>query len=45
MLGMTSRRNLVDGKPTSLLDLGYITVGLDDKFVLQHFYVAPALIT
>jgi len=22
MLGMTSRRNMVDGKPTSLLDLG-----------------------
>ena len=23
MAGMTSRRNTVDGKPTSLLDLGY----------------------
>ena len=30
MKGMTSRRNMVDGKPTSLLDLGYITVGLDE---------------
>jgi len=32
MKGMTSRRNMVDGKPTSLLDLGYITVGLDDNW-------------
>lgn len=32
MKGMTSRRNLVDGKPTSLLDLGYSTVGLDDNW-------------
>jgi hypothetical protein len=27
MQGMTSRRNTVDGVPTSLLDLGYNTVG------------------
>ena len=26
MTGMTSRRNTVDGVPTSLLDLGYVTV-------------------
>ena len=32
MLGMTSRRNSVDGVPTSLLDLGYSTVGLDDNW-------------
>ena len=34
MTGMTSRRNTVDGKPTSLLDLGYKTVGLDDNWQL-----------
>jgi hypothetical protein len=32
MLGMTSRRNSVDGVPTSLLDLGYSMVGLDDAW-------------
>jgi alpha-galactosidase len=32
MTGMTSRRNTVDGVPTSLLDLGYTTVGLDDNW-------------
>jgi alpha-galactosidase len=30
MAGMVSRRNSVDGVPTSLLDLGYSMVGLDD---------------
>lgn len=32
MTGMTSRRNSVDGVPTSLLDLGYSMVGLDDAW-------------
>ena len=32
MAGLTSRRNSVDGVPTSLLDLGYSTVGLDDAW-------------
>jgi alpha-galactosidase len=32
MTGMTSRRNTVDGVPTSLLDLGYKTAGLDDAW-------------
>ena len=32
MQGMTSRRNTVDGVPTSLLDLGFRTVGLDDNW-------------
>ena len=27
---MVSRDRLVDGKPTSLLDLGYVNCGLDD---------------
>ena len=38
MQGMTSRRNTVDGKPTSLLDLGYETVGLDDAWQLCGSY-------
>ena len=38
MLGMTSRRNTVDGVPTSLLDLGYNTVGLDDNWQLCASY-------
>lgn len=32
MTGMTSRHNAVDGVPTSLLELGYSTVGLDDAW-------------
>ena len=28
--GLTRRRHSVDGKPTSLLDLGYASIGLDD---------------
>ena len=32
MDGMASRRRLVDGKPTSLCDLGYCDVGLDDNW-------------
>ena len=30
MDGLTDRRRLVDGKPTSLLDLGYNQIGMDD---------------
>ena len=43
MVGMTRRTRTVDGNPTSLLDLGYKTVGLDDnwqlcgKYGLLHF--------
>mgnify|MGYP006091369077 CR=1 FL=1 len=32
MKGMTDRSNMVDGKPTSLCDLGYCDVGLDDNW-------------
>jgi len=32
MLGMTSRARTVDGVPTSLCDLGYCDVGLDDNW-------------
>ena len=32
MEGMAKRARLVDGKPTSLLDLGYSNVGLDDNW-------------
>ena len=42
MKGMTSRRNMVDGKPTSLLDLGYITVGLDECVCPSTHHAASA---
>merc|ERR1719469_1328571 len=29
---MTSRARLVDGKPTSLADLGYVHIGIDDNW-------------
>lgn len=47
MTGMTSRRNMVDGKPTSLLDLGYITVGLDECviFLCKKRATPPPLTT
>ena len=32
MKGMTSRKRNVNGKPTSLCDLGYCDVGLDDNW-------------
>jgi len=32
MDGMVSRKRMVDGKPTSLCDLGYCDVGLDDNW-------------
>jgi alpha-galactosidase len=32
MEGMVQRKRLVDGKPTSLCDLGYCDVGLDDNW-------------
>lgn len=32
MQGMVRRDRLVDGKPTSLCDLGYCDVGLDDNW-------------
>lgn len=32
MKGMVSRKRMVDGKPTSLCDLGYCDVGLDDNW-------------
>ena len=32
MDGMQSRKRMVDGKPTSLCDLGYCDVGLDDNW-------------
>jgi alpha-galactosidase len=32
MLGMTSKARNVNGKPTSLCDLGYCDVGLDDNW-------------
>jgi hypothetical protein len=32
MQGMTSRKREVNGVPTSLLDLGYTDVGLDDAW-------------
>ena len=38
MDGMVRRTRLVDGKPTSLLDLGYKTVGLDDNWQLCGKY-------
>lgn len=38
MEGMTSRARMVDGVPTSLLDLGYGTVGLDDNWQLCGKY-------
>jgi hypothetical protein len=38
MKGMTSRKRMVDGKPTSLQDLGYVTVGLDDNWQLCGDY-------
>lgn len=38
MDGMTTRKRLVDGKPTSLLDLGYSDVGLDDAWQLCGNY-------
>jgi len=34
MDGMVSRKRMVDGKPTSLCDVGYCDVGLDDNW--QH---------
>lgn len=30
ILGLTRRKNSIDGKPTSLHDLGYSSIGLDD---------------
>ena len=30
ILGLTRRKNTVNGKPTSLYDLGYSSIGLDD---------------
>ena len=38
MAGMVSKKRNVDGVPTSLLDLGYITVGLDDNWQLCGSY-------
>jgi len=38
MKGMTSKTRLVDGLPTSLLELGYKTVGLDDNWQLCGKY-------
>lgn len=38
MKGMTSRARTVDGVPTSLCDLGYCTVGLDDNWQLCGSY-------
>eukprot|EP00929_Paragymnodinium_shiwhaense_P084188 TRINITY_DN44_c0_g1_i4.p1 TRINITY_DN44_c0_g1~~TRINITY_DN44_c0_g1_i4.p1 ORF type:complete len:448 (-),score=88.85 TRINITY_DN44_c0_g1_i4:253-1542(-) len=36
MDGMVSRKRLVDGVPTSLCDLGYCDVGLDDNWQTCH---------
>jgi alpha-galactosidase len=41
--GLTRRRHKIDGKPTSLLDLGYSSIGLDDGWQdcgngLNHTY-------
>lgn len=38
MDGMVSRKRTVDGKPTSLCDLGYCDVGLDDNWQLCGSY-------
>jgi len=38
MEGMIRRTRLVDGVPTSLLDLGYTDVGLDDAWQLCGSY-------
>lgn len=38
MDGMTSRTRTVDGVPTSLLDLGYSDIGLDDAWQLCGEY-------
>lgn len=40
MLGMTSKKRTVDGVPTSLCDLGYCDVGLDDNWQLCGSYGA-----
>ncbi len=36
MAGMVDKSRTVDGKPTSLLDLGYSNVGLDDSASTQR---------
>ena len=38
MDGMVSRKRMVNGEPTSLLDLGYNDVGLDDAWQLCGSY-------
>lgn len=38
MDGMTNRKRTVNGVPTSLLDLGYSDVGLDDAWQLCGSY-------
>jgi hypothetical protein len=35
MLSLTSRKRSVNGVPTSLLDLGYNDVGLDDAWYFE----------
>jgi hypothetical protein len=41
MDGMVSKKRTVNGVPTSLKDLGYLDVGLDDAwygFIFDYYY-------
>ena len=40
--GLIRRRHEIEGKPTSLLDLGYDSIGLDDGWQLCNLHATPA---